>query len=65
MSSALQTAGEPTPARLVLTLSLAGLLSGLIIVAVFEATLPSITAYQAQQSSHAKAAHQDDQPLAQ
>jgi len=49
MSSALQTTGEPTPARLVLTLSLAGLLSGLIVVTVFDATLPSITAYQAQQ----------------
>ena len=49
MSGALQATGEATPVRLVLTLSLAGLLSGLIIVAVFEATLPSITAYQAQQ----------------
>jgi len=49
MSGSLQVAGEPTPARLVLTLSLAGLLSGLIIVAVFEATLPTIVAYQAQQ----------------
>ena len=38
---------EPTSARLVATLSLAGLLSGLIIVAVYEATLPTITAYKA------------------
>ena len=38
---------EAGPARLVLTLSLAGLLSGLIIVSVFEATLPTITAYKA------------------
>ncbi len=34
--------------RLVATLSLAGLLSGLIIVFAFEATLPTITAYKAQ-----------------
>ena len=40
---------EPTPLRLVLTLSLAGLLSGLIIVGIFEATLPTITAYQKEQ----------------
>lgn len=40
---------EPGPVRLVATLSLAGLLSGLIIVSAFEATLPTITAYQAQQ----------------
>jgi electron transport complex protein RnfG len=38
---------ESSPARLVATLSLAGLLSGLIIVAAFELTLPSITAYKA------------------
>ncbi len=38
---------EPTSARLVATLSLAGLLSGLIIVSVYEATLPTITAYKA------------------
>jgi len=40
---------EPTPLRLVLTLSLAGLLSGLIIVGIFEATRPTIVAYQAEQ----------------
>ncbi len=40
-------ADEPTSTRLVTTLSLAGLLSGLIIVAVYEATLPTITAYKA------------------
>lgn len=38
---------EPGSLRLVATLGLAGLLSGLIIVAVYEATLPSIEAYQA------------------
>ena len=38
---------EPTSTRLVATLGLAGLLSGLIIVAVFEATLPTITEYKA------------------
>ena len=40
---------EPSSTRLVLTLSLAGLLSGLIIVTIFEVTLPTITAYKAQQ----------------
>ncbi len=40
-------ADEPTSTRLVTTLGLAGLLSGLIIVAVYEATLPTITAYKA------------------
>ena len=39
--------GEPTSTRLVATLGFAGLLSGLIIVTAFEATLPTITAYQA------------------
>lgn len=38
---------EPSALRLVLSLSLAGLLSGIIIVSVYEATLPTITAYQA------------------
>jgi electron transport complex protein RnfG len=38
---------EPSSARLVATLGLAGLLSGLIIVSVFETTLPAITAYKA------------------
>ena len=38
---------EPSSARLVATLGFAGLLSGLIIVAVYEATLPTITAYKA------------------
>jgi len=40
-------AAEASSAKLVLTLGLAGLLSGLIIVSVFEATLPTITAYKA------------------
>jgi electron transport complex protein RnfG len=35
--------------RLVLTLSLAGLLSGFIIVAAYQTTLPAIEAYQAEQ----------------
>ncbi len=43
------TGPEPTTTRLVFTLSLAGLLSGLIIVTIFEVTLPTITAYKAQQ----------------
>lgn len=38
---------EPGSARLIATLGFAGLLSGLIIVSVFEATLPTITAYKA------------------
>jgi electron transport complex protein RnfG len=38
---------EPGSAKLVATLGFAGLLSGLIIVSVFEATLPTITAYKA------------------
>jgi electron transport complex protein RnfG len=38
---------EPSSARLVATLGLAGLLSGLVIVFVFQTTLPAITAYKA------------------
>lgn len=38
---------EPSSTRLIATLGLAGLLSGLIIVSVFEATLPTITAHKA------------------
>jgi electron transport complex protein RnfG len=38
---------EPGSIRLVATLGFAGLLSGLIIVSVFEATLPTITEYKA------------------
>ena len=38
---------EPTSARLVATLGFAGLLSGLIIVSVYEASLPTITEYKA------------------
>ena len=40
---------EPSALRLVLTLSLAGLISGLIIVVAYHATRPTITAYQAEQ----------------
>jgi Na+-translocating ferredoxin:NAD+ oxidoreductase subunit G len=39
--------GDPSSAKLIATLSLAGLLSGLIIVLAFEATLPTITDYKA------------------
>ena len=39
---------EPSSARLVATLGFAGLLSGLIIVSVYEATLPTITGLQGQ-----------------
>lgn len=38
---------ESTPVRLIATLGFAGFLSGLIIVAAFELTLPAITAYKA------------------
>lgn len=38
---------EPSSTRLVATLGFAGLLSGLIIVSVYEATLPGITSYKA------------------
>ncbi len=38
---------EPGSTRLVATLGFAGLLSGLILVSVYEATLPTITAYKA------------------
>ncbi|MBK1723974.1 FMN-binding protein [Thiocystis violacea] len=47
LQSASRQGREPTSLRLILTLSLAGLLSGIIIVSVYEATLPTITAYQA------------------
>ncbi len=39
--------GDVGSARLVATLAFAGFLSGLIIVSVYEATLPTITAYKA------------------
>jgi len=39
---------EPSSARLIVTLGLAGLLSGLIIVTAFEATLPTITIHKAE-----------------
>lgn len=38
---------EPGSTKLIATLGFAGLLSGLIVVSVFEATLPTITAYKA------------------
>lgn len=40
---------EPSSARLVLAMALAGFLSGLIIIAAYESTLPTITANQAQE----------------
>ena len=42
-----EDASEPSSARLILTLSLAGLISGLILVGVYEVTLPRILANQA------------------
>jgi electron transport complex protein RnfG len=38
---------EPSPFKLILTLGFAGLLSGIAIVGIYEATLPTITAYKA------------------
>jgi len=46
-NQAVLKADEPGSAKLIATLGFAGLLSGLIIVSVFEATLPTITAYKA------------------
>ena len=40
---------EPSALRLILTLGLAGLVSGLIIVTAYHATRPTIVAYQAEQ----------------
>jgi electron transport complex protein RnfG len=48
MNAHAKTIAEPSSLRLVATLGLAGLLSGLIIAAVYEATLPAIEAYRAQ-----------------
>jgi Na+-translocating ferredoxin:NAD+ oxidoreductase subunit G len=47
IQSSVAEKSDPSSAKLVATLSLAGLLSGLIIVLAFEATLPTITAYKA------------------
>ncbi len=38
---------EPSPVKLILTLAIAGLISGIAIIAIYEATLPTITAYKA------------------
>ena len=43
------TAKEPTSTRLVASLAVAGFLSGLIIIAIYVATLPTITANKAQE----------------
>ena len=48
-STASGTLPDASALRLVLTLSLAGLLSGFIIVAAYQTTLPMIEAYQAEQ----------------
>ncbi len=45
----METPVEPSALRLVLTLTIAGLISGLAIVGIFEATLPTITANKAQE----------------
>ncbi len=42
-----RASGEPSSLRLVLTLTIAGLLSGFGIVGIYELTLPTITAYKA------------------
>jgi electron transport complex protein RnfG len=44
-----EDASEPSSARLILTLSLAGLISGLVLVGVYEITLPRILANQARE----------------
>ncbi len=38
---------EPSSIKLILTLAIAGLISGIAIIAIYEATLPTITAYKA------------------
>jgi len=45
----MQRPREPGSSRLILALALAGFLSGLIIISVYEATLPTITANQARE----------------
>ena len=45
----METASEPSALRLVLTLTIAGLISGVAIVSIFEATLPTITANKARE----------------
>jgi electron transport complex protein RnfG len=45
----METPVEPSALRLVLTLTIAGLISGLAIVGIFEATLPTITANKARE----------------
>lgn len=44
-----ETPVEPSALRLVLTLTIAGLISGLAIVGIYEATLPTITANKARE----------------
>ncbi len=38
---------EPSPQKLALSVAFAGLISGLVIISIFEATLPTITANKA------------------
>ncbi len=38
---------EPSPFKLILTLGIAGLISGIAIISIYEVTLPTITAYKA------------------
>lgn len=45
----LPAANEPGSARLALTVALAGLISGIAIIGIYEATLPTITANKARQ----------------
>ena len=47
MSVNVPAASEPSAGRMIFTLGLAGLLSGLVLVGVYEATLPRITANEA------------------
>ena len=42
-------AGPPSSIRLVLTLAIAGLISGIAIIGIYESTLPTITANKARE----------------
>ena len=47
--SAQATTAPPSSLRLVMTLAIAGLLSGIAIIGIYETTLPTITANKAQE----------------
>lgn len=49
MASANAEARAPSPLRLVLTLAIAGLISGIAIIGIYETTLPTITANKARE----------------